>query len=100
MDNSALFALTAGVVVAATALAAWQLPVISRWPLAFGAMFLLLTPYRGERPISVPNGTELLGAAAGHLRLRFTIGVLMVAVAIALEVRARREYRRESEYLG
>jgi hypothetical protein len=100
MNSNALVALIAGVVLGVTAIAAWQLPVITRWPLVVGAAVVLLTPYRGERPIHVVNGTELLGSAKSHLGLRFTFGVLLAAVAVVLEFRARREYRRESEYLG
>ena len=100
MNSYALVALIAVTVLGITALAAWQLPVVTRWPLVFGAAFVLLAPYHGERPIAVVNGTELLGSARSHLGLRFTLGVLMAAVALVLEFRARSDYRRESDYFG
>ena len=100
MNAHALFALSTAVVLGVTVIAAWQLPPVSRWPLVFGAAFLFLTPFHGERPIHAMSGTELLGSAQRQLFGRFALAVLMTAVAIVLEVRARREAQREREYFG
>jgi hypothetical protein len=100
MNDHALFALFTAVVVGVTAIAAWQLPPISRWPLLFGAAFLFLTPFHGERPIHAMSGSELLGSAQRQLFGRFVLAVLMTAVALVLEVRAHRDARREREYFG
>ena len=100
MHVNALFALSTAVVLGVTAIAAWQLPPVARWPLLFSAAFLFLTPFHGERPIHAMSGTELLGSAEKQLFGRFALAALMTAVALVLEVRARREVRREREYFG
>ena len=93
-------ALSTAVVLGVTVIAAWQLPPVSRWPLVFGAAFLFLTPFHGERPIHAMSGTELLGSSERQLFGRFALASLMTAVALVLEVRARRDSRREREYFG
>jgi len=100
MNTNTLLALYGAVVVAITLLAAWQLPTVFRWPLYFGAAFLLFTPYRGEAPINVLSGSALMGAAKTHLVGRFVAAVLMMPVAVALSLRAHVHARQERERWG
>src|SRR5690348_6387356 len=100
MNTHALFWLSAGVALAVTFIAAWQLPTFFRWPLYFGAVFLLLTPYHGEAPLNVFSGTGLLGSTRTHLIGRFVLAVLMVPVALTLSYRAHRRVRRDHELFG
>ena len=100
MNTHALFALSTAVVLGVTVLAAWQLPTVLRWPLYFGAAFLLFMPYRGESPINVLTGTALMGTAKTHLLGRFVAAVLMVPVAATLSLRAYSHSRQERERFG
>ena len=100
MNAHALFALSTAAVLGITAIAAWQLPPVARWPLLFGAAFLMLAPFHGERPIHAMGGTELLGSAQRQLFGRFALAALMAATALVLAVRARGDARRERDSLG
>jgi len=85
MNTHALFWLSAGVALAVTFIAAWQLPTFFRWPLYFGAVFTVLPAIvLLERGNAISRSFQLvhadIGAALGRIVVYYGVSFLFVTV--------------------